>query len=238
MDGSEELKRRLDAVHERIELAERRAGRAPGEVEIVAVTKTVDREIVDRAIKLGVRHFAENRVQVARDKFQSPLPSGVSLSLVGQLQSNKVRPAFRLFDQIESVDRASLISALEREADRVGHSASLLLQVNVAREPQKSGCDPTEVDELANAIHNSPHLHLRGLMTIAPLCDDPRELRPIFRWMKNCHDRLAPRAPDDRFNVLSMGMTNDFEVAIEEGATHVRIGRAIFGPSITGLESP
>lgn len=230
MDGSEGLKRRLEVVHDRIEGAARRAGRAATEVEIVAVTKTVDRGIVDQAIQLGLRHFAENRVQVARAKFQSSLPTGVSLSLIGYLQSNKVRQAIRLFDRIESIDRASLISALELEAARADRSVSVLLQVNVAREPQKSGCNPWDVDELVEAIHNCPNLQLRGLMTIAPLCDDPQELRPIFRWLRACHDRLTQRAPSDQFNVLSMGMTNDYEVAIEEGATHVRIGRAIFGP--------
>jgi pyridoxal phosphate enzyme (YggS family) len=209
--------------------ASRSSGRQPEDVTIVAVTKTVDRDAIDEAYALGLRHFGENRVQDAKRKFAEPLPDGVTLHLIGQLQSNKAKPAIALFDIIESVDRSSLIDALEKEAERRSEPASVLLQVNIAREPQKGGCEPEIASDLMARLVRSPWLLPRGLMTIAPLVADPEETRAVFSALRTLRDALQQEQPTVDLDTLSMGMSDDFRVAIEEGATSVRIGRAIFG---------
>jgi pyridoxal phosphate enzyme (YggS family) len=151
------------------------------------------------------------------------------LHLIGHLQSNKAKRAVALFDVIESVDRRSLIEALKIEAERQGKRLPVLLQVNVAREAQKSGCAPDEAATLMRQIVGSPWLEPRGLMTMAPLVDDPVEIRPVFAGLRYLRDTLQQEFPDARLDTLSMGMSNDYAVAISEGATSVRIGRAIFG---------
>lgn len=220
---------RLARVQEAVAAAARRAGRAPEEITIVGVTKTVDRATVDEAYRLGLRHFGENRVQVARAKFATPLPPDATLHLIGQLQTNKARHAVMLFDFIESVDRQSLVDELERQAAKLGRVVPVLLEVNVAGEEQKAGCTPEEAPALVAQIERCQHLQLRGLMTMAPLVSDPEETRPVFRRLRELRDELCRERPGRELSVLSMGMTNDYPVAIEEGATHVRIGRAIFG---------
>jgi pyridoxal phosphate enzyme (YggS family) len=222
-DYASELAGRLDAVLADVAAAARKAGRNPDEITVVAVSKTVDRPAVDTAFALGVRHFGENRVQDAARKFSEPLPAGATLHLIGQLQSNKVKPAVALFDIIESVDRHSLIDALEKEAARRGEPIAVLLEVNVAREPQKAGCAPEQASELMGRLLQSPWLQPRGLMTMAPLFDDAEDA------LRDLRDALAHEFPAADLSTLSMGMSNDFRVAIEEGATTVRIGRAIFG---------
>ena len=196
---------------------------------MIAVCKTFPREDVDAAYALGMRDFGENRVQEAQVKFATPLPADARLHLIGQLQSNKAKPAAALFDLIQSVDRASLIDALEKEAAKLERPVPVLLQVNVAREPQKSGCAPEEAEALAGRLLASPAFALRGLMTIAPLVDDPELARPTFAGLRALRDRIAERHPAADLRILSMGMSDDFRVAVAEGATHVRIGRAIFG---------
>jgi hypothetical protein len=151
------------------------------------------------------------------------------LHLIGQLQSNKAKPAVTLFDIIESVDRISLIDALEKEAERRGEPVSVLLQVNIAREPQKAGCMPESVSELMERLVRSPWLRPRGLMTMAPLVADAEETRSVFAGLRALRDDLQREQPAVDLGTLSMGMSDDFRVAIEEGATSVRIGRAIFG---------
>jgi PLP dependent protein len=210
--------------------ASRSSGRQPEDVTIVAVTKTVDREAIDEGYALGLRHFGENRVQDARHKLTElrPLPAGAMLHLIGQLQSNKAKPAIALFDIIESVDRISLIDALEKEAERRGEPVSVLLQVNIAREPQKGGCVPESAPDVMKRLVSSPWLRPRGLMTIAPLVTDAEETRPVFSGLRTLRDALQREHPSVHLATLSMGMSDDFRVAIEEGATSVRIGRAIF----------
>ena len=151
------------------------------------------------------------------------------LHLIGQLQSNKAKPAVALFDIIESVDRLSLIDALEKEAERRGELVSVLLQVNIAREPQKAGCAPESASQLMERLARSSWLRPRGLMTIAPLVADAEETRPVFSALRRLRDALQREQPAIDLETLSMGMSDDFRVAIEEGATSVRIGRAIFG---------
>ncbi|MFN3337156.1 MAG: YggS family pyridoxal phosphate-dependent enzyme [Thermomicrobium sp.] len=219
----------LDQVRRRIAEAAERAGRDPAAVKIVAVTKGVPRATVQLAYELGLRAFGENRVQEALQKFRTdPLPPETELHLIGYLQTNKVRHATKLFSMIQSVDRLSLVEELKRRTQGRERRLPVLIQVNVAREPQKHGCDPLEAGEIVRAVLEAPHLELRGLMTIAPLTSCESEIRRVFAALRTLRDAL-----EDHFSYplpeLSMGMTNDFEIAVEEGATMVRIGRALFG---------
>lgn len=223
------LEQRIAAVRTEVAAAAERSARDPGAVTLIAVSKTVDRAAIDAAYALGVRHFGENRVQDALAKFTAPLPEDGVLHLIGQLQSNKARSAAALFHVIESLDRLSLVDALEKAAAAQDQTLPVLLQVNVAREPQKAGCAPEDASALATRIHASLHLSLRGLMTIAPLVPDPEETRPVFAGLRALRDQLLQTDPSLDLPLLSMGMTNDYPIAIAEGATHVRVGRAIFG---------
>ena len=228
-DRLPDLAARVERVFAIVTDAAKSAGRQPEDVTIVAVSKSVDRKAIDAAFALGLRHFGENRVQDANRKLAEPLPAGSVLHLIGQLQSNKAKPAVALFDIIESVDRSSLIEALEKEAERRGAPVPVLLQVNIAQEPQKAGCSPEAASQLMERLVQSPWLQPRGLMTMAPLVADPEEVRPVFSGLRTLRDILQREQPSAQLGILSMGMSDDFRVAIEEGATSVRIGRAIFG---------
>lgn len=221
------LAARIATVRAEIVAAATRVGRDPGTVTLVGVCKTVERPTVDAAYAQGLRDFGENRVQVAKAKFGADRPADLILHLIGSLQTNKAREAVALFDLIHSVDRLSLIEALARAAARAGHRLPVLLQVNIAGEESKQGCEPDEATALAAAIVAQPALELRGLMTLAPYVLS-EETRPVFRALRVLRDELRERHPDHPFPELSMGMTNDYAVAIEEGATIVRVGRAIF----------
>jgi len=223
------LAARIAAVQDQIGSAALKSRRNPNEITLIAVSKTVDRDAVDEAYEAGLRHFGENRVQDAIRKFERPLPADATLSMIGQLQSNKAGAALRLFHRIESVDRLSLIDALDRQATKVDRKVPVLLQANVAEEAQKAGCAMDDAYMLAREIASRPGLQLEGLMTIAPLVDEPEDVRWVFRSLRELRDRLRESLPDLGLSTLSMGMTNDFEIAIEEGSTEVRIGRAIFG---------
>ncbi|MCC6314864.1 MAG: YggS family pyridoxal phosphate-dependent enzyme [Thermomicrobiales bacterium] len=223
------LAERIGMVRAEVAEAAARAGRSPDAVTIVAVSKTVDRAAVDEAYALGLRHFGENRVQDAVRKFADPLPHDAVLHLIGQLQTNKARPAAALFGLIESVDRLSLIAALEKEAARLERTIPVLLQVNIAGEAQKAGCPPEDAADLVARIAATPGLALRGLMTIAPLVPDPEQVRPVFAGLRALRDLIRDEHPELPLATLSMGMSNDYATAIAEGATEVRIGRAIFG---------
>lgn len=219
---------RIARVQSEVASAARRAGRDPGEVTIVGVCKTVERPVVDEAYARGLHHFGENRVQVARAKFGEGRPADTTLHLIGSLQTNKAREAVALFDIVHSVDRAALIDALANAAARAGRRLPVLLQVNIAAEESKQGCATEEAPALAAAIIAQPALELRGLMTMAPFTATAEETRPIFRALRLLRDELRRAHPDTPLPDLSMGMTNDYPVAIEEGATIVRVGRAIF----------
>lgn len=223
------LAERVNAVHSAIADAAAAAGRDPESITLVAVSKTVDRPTVDEAYALGLRTFGENRVQDALAKYADPLPPDAALHLIGQLQSNKARPAAGLFNLIESVDRPSLIDALDKVGGTADRPVPVLLQVNVAGETQKAGCSPDDAPALAARIQDATGLNLCGLMTIAPLVPDPEQARPVFAGLRALRDRLLATDPGLDLSTLSMGMSNDFPVAIAEGATVVRIGRAIFG---------
>jgi pyridoxal phosphate enzyme (YggS family) len=219
----------LLAVRERVSAACERAGRSPDDVAIVAVSKTFPATMVAEACRAGLTDMGENRVQEAAAKIPQveALGSRPRWHLVGHLQTNKVKTALGLFDIIHSVDSLRLAEAISRQAEqaalRQAGPVPVLLEVNVGGEASKFGFVPEEVGRAVEQIARLPGLVVQGLMTVAPLSGDPEEVRPVFRELRRLRDALGLRH-------LSMGMTDDFEVAIEEGATMVRIGRAIFGP--------
>jgi pyridoxal phosphate enzyme (YggS family) len=217
---ADEIRGNLESVEARIRSACERSGRRRDEVTLVAVTKTFPAGDVDHAVRAGVADVGENRVQEAREK-QTLVASPVRWHLIGHLQSNKARDAARLFDVVQSVDSASLAEKLARAADAAEKRLTVYLQVNVGGEEQKSGAAPADAAAIARAIRALPSLDLAGLMTIPPI-GEAEAMRPYFRRLRSMRDDLG--APG-----LSMGMTDDFEIAIEEGATVVRVGRAIFG---------
>lgn len=218
----------LREIQQRIESAASRAGRRSDEVTLIAVSKTVDREAVDAAYRAGARDFGENRVQDALDKFTGGIPSDMNLHMIGTLQTNKVRQIVGHTALIHSVDRASLIKEIEKRAASAGIEQAVLLQVNVGHEEQKHGCDEEEVPALIEQILAQPHVQLRGFMAMAPLVESSELARPVFACLRELAQKSGAQYPEIGDVELSMGMTNDFEVAVEEGATLVRIGRAVF----------
>lgn len=227
-----ELAKRIARVRETIASAASRSGRRPDEVTLVAVSKTVEPERVLLAARLGITHFGENRVQEAESKIAAldgRLPSGVDWHMVGHLQSNKARMAARLFALIESVDNEHLAEVLSRIATQRGAPIPVLLEVNVSGEPSKFGFAPGDLPSVLPRVLDMPMLAVRGLMTVAPAVAEPELARPYFRELRALRDRLLRENPSADLRELSMGMTGDYPVAIEEGATIVRVGRAIFG---------
>jgi hypothetical protein len=217
---ADEIRANIAGLEERIAGACSRVGRSRSEVHLVAVSKTFPAGDVDHAIAAGMTDIGENKVQEARDK--KPLVrANARWHLIGHLQSNKAKDAVRLFDVIQTIDSIELAEKIARAAGAAGKTQDVLLQVNIGREEQKSGVDPADVAALAKRVGAIPSLRLTGLMTIPPL-GEAGEMRPWFRELRAMRDDLA-------LEHLSMGMTDDFEVAIEEGATIIRVGRAIFG---------
>lgn len=229
MPTTNDLESRIHAVQSDIAAAAEQAHRSPDEITLIAVSKTFEREDVDAAYALGIRHFGENRVQEARAKFVDPLPDDATLHLIGNLQSNKAKQVPGVFQTVDSVDRLSVVKALDKAAVSSGVSLEVLVQVNIAGETQKSGCGPDEAIDLLHAIAESKTLMTRGLMTIAPIDARGDALRSVFRTLRDLRDELQQLCPDQSLTELSMGMSNDFGEAIAEGATQIRIGRAIFG---------
>ncbi len=220
----------LGSIRERIALACNRVGRSASEVTLVAVTKTVSAAIVREAIAAGVTVLGENRVQEAEAKIAelSDLRSQVAWHLIGHLQSNKARKALSLFDVVQSVADESLAIRLNRMAEELDKRLPVFIEVNLAGEASKSGVAPAEVLPLMTTISQLPALELQGLMTVPPFLDDPEDVRPFFRQLRELRDE-ALQAGMTSCTQLSMGMSHDFEVAIEEGATLVRIGTTLFG---------
>ncbi len=219
----------LAAVKGRIEAAARRAGRDPAAVRLVAVSKTIPVERIKEAVAAGQRLFGENYLQEAQPKIAA-LGDEVSWHFVGSLQTKKAKAVVGLFDLIHSVDRLKLAQALEQAAAQQDKRQDILIQVDLAGEETKSGATPEEVVDLLNAINKLPHVQVVGLMTMPPWFGDPERVRPYFRALRELRDRLRElHITDSPLPELSMGMTGDFEVAVEEGATLVRVGTAIFG---------
>ena len=227
VDGMESIAENLEAVQARIAAACARAGRAPGSVRLLAVSKTYGPEAVRAAAAAGQRLFGENRVQEAAAKIPE-CPGRLEWHLIGHLQGNKAALAARLFDWVHSVDSAKLLEALDRHAAEAGRTLRALVQVNVSGERSKSGLAPAAVPEVLALANRLRNVQVCGLMTIPPLAEDPEKARPFFR---NLRERRAAWSAESGCDLpeLSMGMTHDLEVAIEEGATFVRVGTGIFG---------
>ncbi len=229
------IEERLRQVRERIAAAARRSGRSTDAVRLIAVSKTFPAERVVEAFAAGQRAFGENRVQEALAKIPAVakgLPAGPSAEwhLIGPLQRNKVRRAVEAFEVTESVDRPELAHAIDRAAAAAGRRPRVLIQVNVDREPQKAGVAPEAAAALLRRVRECAALEPCGLMAIPRACSDPEEVRPSFSRLRELLGELQAAEPDLRgFEELSMGMSADFEVAIEEGSTQVRVGTAVFG---------
>jgi len=217
-----DMRANLGRVQEAVARACARAGRSPDDVLLIAVSKTMDVERVRLAIAAGVAALGENRVQEAKEKIEA-LGRPVPWHLIGSLQTNKARDAARLFDWIHSVDRLELAQELSRRAHGASLPLNVLLQVNLGDEPQKGGVAPAELKRLHEMVAGLPDLKVRGLMAIPPATERPEQARPFFRQLRELREQLG-------LEHCSMGMSADFEVAIEEGATMVRVGTAIFGP--------
>ena len=225
-----DIKQRLARVRERIAGAAERAGRRPSEITLVAVSKTVAPATIQLAVDAGAADLGENRVQEAAAK--TPLLNGgpIRWHLIGHLQSNKARLAIQTFDVIHTVDSVRLAEKLDSLASEAHRRPSVLVQVDFAHEETKSGADEADVPEIITALDRCESLRLCGLMTLPPLSESTEAARPYFRRLRDFLTRInVERAPESKLIQLSMGMSHDFEVAIEEGATMVRVGTAIFG---------
>ena len=225
-----EIKENLTRIRERMAAAARRAGRDPESIRLVAVSKRVPLERIREAVACGQTLFGENYLQEARAKMEQ-LEAGLQWHFIGHLQSNKAKEAADSFGMIETVDRLKLGRALEKRAAAIGRSLAVLVQVNVGREPQKAGILPEEAENLLRGLAEFEHLAVRGLMTMPPFFDAPETVRPYFRQLRRLSEDLAEKGLLGQHGPLelSMGMSGDFEVAIEEGATLVRVGTALFG---------
>lgn len=205
-------------------------GRDPETIRLVAVSKTIEANMVRKAIEAGVTLLGENYVQEARAKFNALAAYPVSWHFIGHLQSNKAKYAVRLFDLIHSVDTLKLARELNKQAKKIDKIQDILIQVNMGEEPSKSGVYVKDVHNLIKDISLLENLSVKGLMTMPPFFNDPEKVLPYFSALRDLSDQIKKEAlPDVAMDELSMGMTGDFEAAIEEGATLVRIGTAIFG---------
>lgn len=223
-----EIRDSLNRIYERVEKAARGCGRDPGDIRVVAVSKRFSVERIISANDAGQVFFGENMVQEARNKADILADRNIEWHLIGHLQSNKARVAARIFDCIETVDRPRIAIKLNALAEEFEKELTVLMQVNVGGEEQKAGVDPENAGELASIIDGCPYLRFKGLMTIPPFSEDPEDTRPYFEKLRELRDsmNLGRQAP---LKELSMGMSHDFEVAIQEGATIIRVGTAIFG---------
>jgi pyridoxal phosphate enzyme (YggS family) len=221
------IKENLLGVMERIEKAARKVGRDPNEIKLVAVSKTVEAARIKEAIEAGVSILGENYVQEAQKKIEE-VGRPVSWHFIGHLQSNKAKYAIRLFDMIHSIDSLPLAEELNRRAEQADRVIRVMIEVNLSKEATKFGTDEEVVVNLAKRIQNLKHLFLEGLMTMPPYFDSPEMSRPYYIALRALKERMVKEGVP--MKELSMGMSNDFEIAIEEGATYVRVGTAIFGP--------
>ena len=225
---SSDLKTRYEDIVRRIHAACGRAGRDPASVQLMAVSKTQHPDDIAAVAALGIDTYGENRVQEARSKI--PLcPSRLHWHLIGHLQSNKAREAVHLFEMIHSVDSLRMLETLDRFAADEGRLLPVCLEVNVSGERSKFGMTPAQVSETLEAANRMFKVKVVGLMTIPPVAEDPQEARPFFRALRELRDQMQ-RAVGVTLPELSMGMSHDFEVAIEEGATWIRVGSLLFGP--------
>lgn len=223
----------LNILKERVREAAERVGRKPQEIEIVAVTKQVPVPRIREAVDLGLTSIGENRAQELLEKFkelgQETAGTRISWHFVGHLQTNKVKQIIHFTDLIHSLDRLNLAEEIDKRAQQIGKIQSVLVQVNVAGEKGKFGIFPADVVSFIGEVKRFSSLKIEGLMTMAPFFTEKELARPIFRKLRELFEKLKQQYPDLPLRYLSMGMTNDFEVAIEEGSNMIRIGTAIFG---------
>ena len=219
----------LEQVRKNIEEACRAVNRDPGEVTLISVSMTKPVYMLQDAYDAGSRDFGENKVQEIMDKYPQ-LPSDIRWHMIGHLQRNKVKYIVDKVALIHSVDSVRLAETIDKEAEKHGVIANILIEVNVAKEESKFGLMPEEVPEFVEKIAGFPHIRVKGIMTIAPFVENPDEIRPIFAHFRKLSVDIAKKNIDNiTMSILSMGMTNDYPVAIEEGATMVRVGTGIFG---------
>src|SRR6266404_1178413 len=226
---SEQIRERLARVREQVAEAAQRAGRNAKDVTLIAVSKTFGPATVQQAVDAGARELGENRVQEGIAK--APQISGdVRWHLIGHLQSNKARQAVETLGVIHTIDRIELVERLDRIGGELNRRPDVLIQVDLAHEPTKSGADENELAPIIEALDQAQHLELKGLMVLPPFFDSPEQTRPSYRKLREVLENMnGSRTPERKLTELSMGMSHDFEVAIEEGATMVRVGTAIFG---------
>jgi pyridoxal phosphate enzyme (YggS family) len=226
---AEQIRERLARVREQIARAAERAGRSAEDVTLIAVSKTFDPTTVQQAVDEGALDLGENRVKEALTKV-SLVQGAVRWHLIGHLQSNKARQAVETFDVIHTIDSSQLVERLDRIAGEAGRKPRVLIQVDLAHEPTKSGADEQELPGIMDTLDSARHLNFCGLMTLPPYFDSPEDTRPYFKRLHEILDGLnRDRGQDRKLTELSMGMSHDFETAIEEGSTMVRVGTAIFG---------
>ena len=224
------IKDRLENIKGRIEKTALDCGRNPESIRLIAVSKTVSAAIVKDAIEAGAMILGENYVQEAREKISALSNFETSWHFIGHLQSNKAKYAVRLFDLIHSVDSIKLARELNKQAQKDGKIQKILIQINISQEKTKSGIAVDDTADIIQAISKFENIKIKGLMTMPPFFNQPDRVRPFFAALRELRDQLADRAiPKVSLEELSMGMTGDFEVAIAEGATMVRVGTAIFG---------
>lgn len=229
--GLKSLNEKIDAVRDRIRSACLKSKRNESDVTLIAVSKTKSAELVKKAAELGVLNFGENYVQEALKKIEK-IDQKLSWHFIGHLQTNKSKPVVGKFETIQSVDRIELAKALSARAVEAGLVQKILMQIKLGDEPNKGGVAPSKAVELMDKIQTLPNIFIGGLMTLPPIEADPEENRKYFSELRGIATRLAPRLSSEKGKMehLSMGTTYDFEVAIEEGATMIRVGTAIFGP--------
>jgi len=225
-----ELKTRLENVLNRIKKAANARGRDPETIRLVAVSKTIPTDMVKEAIEAGVKILGENYIQEARKKFDALSSYPVSWHFIGHLQTNKAKYAVRLFDLIHSVDSLKLAHELNKQAKKINKIQEILIQVNISMESTKAGVYEQDALSLIKDISHLENLSVKGLMTMPPFFNEPEKVRPYFSALRKLRDQIKKESiPNIAMDELSMGMTGDFEAAIDEGASLVRIGTAIFG---------
>ncbi|MFO7560493.1 MAG: YggS family pyridoxal phosphate-dependent enzyme [Desulfobacterales bacterium] len=224
------MKKKLETIHTRIQAAALSCSRDVKSIKLVAVSKTIPTAMIREAIDNGQTLFGENYIQEAKQKIAEISDSRVSWHFIGHLQSNKAKYAVKLFDMIHTVDSIKLADELNRQAKKINKIQKILLQVNTGMEISKSGIPPGEAIDFAKKISNFSNLRIKGIMTIPPFYDAPEKAAPYFKALRKINERIKNETlPNVEMKELSMGMTGDFEVAIKEGATLIRIGTAIFG---------
>jgi len=223
------IRENLERIREKIRVKSELVGRDPQETTLVAVTKTVEADRIEEAIAAGVNIIGESRVQEAKEKY-GKVESKIIWHLVGHLQRNKAKDAVKIFDLIHSVDSTKLAKEIDKQAKKAGKIQKILVEVNASGEESKYGLSPEEVITFLKEVSGFPNIKVEGLMTMAPFYENPEDCRPYFRKLRELREEIkAENIKDVEMVYLSMGMSSDFEVAIEEGSNMVRIGKAIFG---------